>query len=482
MLYLARKSKEEKMEACYNLFQQANWNLTKFYNDTDLFIEDTRKNAREYIENILKLKLTKEQIWCLMPTNIRILFNSYDKIIEQMLNDGVVEVKQLANIDWDIDNLRESISKFCFDICEKYKWINIKIDDYCDKFDISSQTLKNLAREYSFDVLKWDEEIREKEQKKKLSYRKDYNFSNINENTGIFANLFLKILNTSDEEEIIKIFSEFNKNVASIKHGLTNFVASYNLSSEIRDDLFRKFEIYKKYLLSSRKQIKDEQKEQANNELLKQAEEIIIGYINSGCSTTEEYCTNLKLHKKMFEKYLTIIKENNDVLYNDFVKYEEQKEKKTYNELLSNSLIVIDLLKNGVVENGVKREFDLIDYYKYLPIGFDRMLRIIRDDLNLDDYKLLSTYVKEIKNEDELSEVAINNIYNTKTIVGVKIDEENNIIPGTGREITKEEKQNIINYLKEVNIPITNKTYNAAYKKWLSGILIIESEEKDKKK
>ena len=142
MLFLARADKETRIEQCYKLFEKYNWDLTKFHNDTDLFIEDVRIGAREYAETVLNETLTKEKIWCLIPRNIRVLFNEYDAIIKEMLNVGVISRNQLMNIDWIINNLKTELRKFCYDISEEYKWINVDIDEYCVKKSILPLSFK----------------------------------------------------------------------------------------------------------------------------------------------------------------------------------------------------------------------------------------------------------------------------------------------------------------------------------------------------
>lgn len=484
MLYLARKNKEEKMEACYNLFEEVNWDLTKFKNDTDLFTDDVKRNAKDYAETILNETLTKEQIWCLFPRNIRMLFNKYDAIIRQMLNDKIINRSQLMDIDWTIKNLRNFLCEYCFNICEQLKWINDDIHRYCDKYNILYSSLNNLAREYTLEVLKLDTWQLEEHRAKKELCRRNYNLNN-NNLEGIFPNFFVSLLKINDNNEVIRKFVEFDKKYFEINHNLKNFVVSYPISSELREDLFNKLKIYHDYLKLNRDRVKEEQKIKDKSQYVKEnlatAVSIVINFINGKYDNTEKYCLDIQLEKTDFDKYLELVRQNDEQLYNKYLQHIESNKNKVYEDLLSKALIVINLIKNGVEEKGAKRDFDLVDYYKYLPLGFDRMLRIFRENLDLDDYKLLSTYINKNKNDKELSDTEINNIYNMKTIVNVQLDEENKVIPGTGREITVEEKQNIVNYLRNNNIPVTNKTYNIIYRRWLSGELVLETE-KDKTK
>lgn len=480
MLYLARKNKDERIEACYHLFEKCNWDLTKFNNDTDLFIEEVRKNAREYANDVLKKTLTKEQIWCLMPRNIRILFNEHDALIKEMLKSKVINKSQLMDIDWMINNLKNHICKFCYDASEELRWINENINKYCFEHNILPGSFNCLARQYMLDVLKMNEIEQEEHKNKRLSYRKNHILNNINEKNGIFANLYIKLLEINDNDEIITLFTEVNREFKVIKHGLINFLMSYNIPDDKKDEILNKLNIYADYLNENRKRESDlkkiEQKNKYIEENLDKARLIVNEYLDSNYNDINQYCLNENLEKKVFDKYLELVKNNDEQLYVRYLQRIEDDKNKVYEDLLARTLIVIDLIKNGVVENVVKREFDLVDYYKYLPLGFDRMMKIVRESINPDDYKLLGAFVGKYKTERELSDFEINNIYNTKTIINVQFDEENKIIPGSGREITIEEKQNIIKYLKDNNIPVTNKTYNIIYRRWLSGELIFNSE------
>lgn len=480
MLYLARSNKEDRMKNCYYLFQKYNWDLKKFKNNTDLLMEEVRANAREYALNVLENPLSKEQIWCLMPRSIRLLFNDYDNIIKQMLVDKIITQQQLIDIEWIIANLRNRLCEYCFNIGEQLKWINDDIHKYCDNYNISYASLSNLAREYTLNVLQWDDGQLEKHRTKKESYRRIYNLNNNLD--GIFSNFFANLLKIHDNNEVIKKFVEFNKQYFELNHNLKNFLSTYHIPDELREDLFKKLQLYQEYLTLNKNQVKEEQKIKDQNQHVKEnlddAVSIINNFINGKYENIDTYCLNIKLDKPLFDKYLELVRQNDKQLYTKYLQHIESNKNKFYEKLLSGALIVIDLMKNGVEENGVKREFDLVDYYRYLPLGFDRVMRMVRDDINPDDYRLLSAYVGKHKYEQELSEVGIDNIYNMKTIVNVQFDEENKAIPGTGREITVVEKQNIINYLRSNNIPLTTKTYNIIYKRWLSGNLVLEEQTK----
>ena len=65
-------------------------------------------------------------------------------------------------------------------------------------------------------------------------------------------------------------------------------------------------------------------------------------------------------------------------------------------------------------------------------------------------------------------------------IIDVEFDKNNKPIIGTGRLIKTEEKQAVINYLKENNIPLYYDCYNIALKRYIHGNLVYNEVTKEK--
>lgn len=97
----------------------------------------------------------------------------------------------------------------------------------------------------------------------------------------------------------------------------------------------------------------------------------------------------------------------------------------------------------------------------------------VRGRLNSQERKILMKFILKYRHDIPIWNVQL--IYDMKQTVGVQFDEEGRIIPGTGREITLEDKNYIIEYLRNNNIPLTNAAYNAAVKRLVLGVLVIEN-------
>ena len=89
------------------------------------------------------------------------------------------------------------------------------------------------------------------------------------------------------------------------------------------------------------------------------------------------------------------------------------------------------------------------------------------------DYiKYLNPFISKNKQIKECSERDIKIMLTNETnIVDFQTDENGNYIPGTGRELSLEEKELLLNFLKENNIPITKRIFSLAiinYNKYLN--------------
>ena len=82
------------------------------------------------------------------------------------------------------------------------------------------------------------------------------------------------------------------------------------------------------------------------------------------------------------------------------------------------------------------------------------------------------------QNSDVENESDIKVIREEKRIFGLEYDKFGKIIEGSGREITKEETEKIINYLTDNEIPLNRKTYNAALKRYLNNYISFEETKK----
>ena len=145
--------------------------------------------------------------------------------------------------------------------------------------------------------------------------------------------------------------------------------------------------------------------------------------------------------------------------------------------------LIINGIKEGVVVNGVKRDFDLIDYYEITKLNLNKFFNLSSRYLNIDDLHLFRTFVLKYGKEKRIDDLDLDSkIFGPKFFVGVKFDEHGRVILNSGKEITLSEKEGIISYLKTNKIPVTFITYKLAVRRLINNEINLESNKISKSK
>ena len=135
---------------------------------------------------------------------------------------------------------------------------------------------------------------------------------------------------------------------------------------------------------------------------------------------------------------------------------------------------LVEMIKKGItLTNGNHRKFDLLDYYQVTNIPLVELPKIAKDKVSKSDFRFLLYFINQNKNDYNIDGSFLKKIYDEKYVVDVELDENNRPIFGTGREITKGEKQDIVMYLSRNRIPLTKRTYSIAMRRYIDGELIM---------
>ncbi len=149
--------------------------------------------------------------------------------------------------------------------------------------------------------------------------------------------------------------------------------------------------------------------------------------------------------------------------------YQKEEHKQEKIELVSFGHKIIDAIKNGITyPDGRVRRFDVIDFYRNTTFTMDELFYIIRSELSVENQKI---YRKFQQFNDKKEPITLDHLHNHILVYNVKFDENNCIIPGSGREVTNEEKDNLYNMMIEWNLPIYKEVYEAALDRWKNDFL-----------
>lgn len=482
---------EEIMKICYDKYEENNWNTKKIDYNLNISIEESKKYVYKYIKEKINKKPTKEQIWLLLSHTCKIIFNNYDNIVRLMLCEKVISYEQLKNPSWLTENLREYLCKFCYDKCAENNWSLTAIRIYCNQKKIKLEHIRNLGSEYVERYLPKEDRDKIVESKQLAAEQETLRAvrRRLKDNPADYVAVINNVMKAKSDKEVIDILNSYDSTLEYLKDHINTYLLYYNDNNYNREQIKNKIDIYTNYLKNKRTEANEIRKQEKHQlyieENLDLAKQTVHQFLNGDYEKIGDFCISSGVDIKQFEKYVNIIKESDKELYNKYIGQIDNNQSKRFAVLLDKCKKIIELIKNGVEENDKRRDFDLVDYYKITSLNFEGLLNIIKGHLSAEDYRVLRIFIAKNKNDKDMTSLDVSNLYNAKIVVGGQFDAKRNIIPGTGREITKEEKQSIIMYLNKNNIRLTNKTYNIIFRRWLSGDLVINElgeEEKNNKK
>lgn len=179
------------------------------------------------------------------------------------------------------------------------------------------------------------------------------------------------------------------------------------------------------------------------------------------------------INEEIFEFCLSVVDELDVDLYK-YYHYKINKDKKDVKENYKE--IIKDLafgINNGTLKDGTK--FDFLEFLKRVPFILDKEdfihnLTVFMKKNNKDEMSIILKYIKEnnMYNPRFFYDISVPAIYQTKIIIN-------------GRELTDADKDFIVNYIKDNNMPFITKTYMLVREKYLNGELKNNKVKKNKK-
>ena len=214
-----------------------------------------------------------------------------------------------------------------------------------------------------------------------------------------------------------------------------------------------------------------------NDKKMQIANKVINSFINCTISDIDVFCKKTKIPTSTFYSYLNLVKENNHILYNKYIYKCSITKQRSFIYMLSTTKTLIFYLKNGIQENNNVREFNLLDYYLLTKIDQNTILDFL-NKYDKDNVYLFNEFREKYKDIKLLSSKDIKNILSNKDYIENYFD---NIIPNIYHEISKKNKEIVLNYLKERGIPLYDILYTIALKKYLNERLLSNNNEIFKK-
>ena len=148
-----------------------------------------------------------------------------------------------------------------------------------------------------------------------------------------------------------------------------------------------------------------------------------------------------------FKNYMTKIKSIEPIFYQELLetlKLKEENQKETINNDVYTIL-------NKIKELG--DNFSIIDFLTLTNYSFEEIIQTSDKILNPEDVRIMRINLSNFKSIVNYSNANIQQIFNDKLVLNI----DGNLI-----EMSSEDKSNVINYLKENDIPISTHSYRDA--------------------
>lgn len=380
---------------------------------------------------------------------------------------------------WENEEEKKIVLKYIYEYCEENNYDKEKIYELSIWSGIKHSNIEKYTKHYAVDYLGYS---LEEYAKRKYAYGRIRNQQKVKENTIYYPRIFERILNATTLEEIIKIVSEPGIKLSTLSTFKDYVNRHHNGDVKVKEQLKSKIKMYTDYILEKNKQELEEKKLKALQEKLPIVIETITKFINdTECYTIDYFCYKYSFDKKTFEEYVTIIREYQTDLYNIYDKKINESRSQRYAIIINQVKYIIEKLKNGIEEYDVNRPFDIIDYYSVTNISLENLLRIAKDIVSPSEINILKKFITQNISGAKHNPSVISQIMSEKVIINYEKDSRGNPIPGTEEIFSAEEKERLINYLREKNIPINLKTYNILYRRYRNGTIDINQTEKLKR-
>lgn len=280
---------------------------------------------------------------------------------------------------------------------------------------------------------------------------------------------FLSNLEKENDDEILE---EMVKNNKFHAHYVRSFISSYrnNLKDEEKEQLE---DSIKNKIDESKKRIKQKKDKKRLLELKEKVTTIDFSvFLDDKIKSIDDFCALMNISKDCYYEYLNIIKCLDNSLYLAIKEKNNKNRIRTNDEVLEVDKVVdiANQIKNGCLDvNGNTRNFELLDYFLQAKLGPGKFIDIYRKSEESDEDVVMALRAFFDNNdffESNNNLLSINTELSSTTIL---------LVEGSPYEVTREEKEEVINYLKEQEIPINIKIYKQALKRYLNGTLIQEN-------
>lgn len=295
-----------------------------------------------------------------------------------------------------------------------------------------------------------------------------------------YTNYSVAISRLEKENDFTTILTiVLNNNKYLYSKNIRNFISTYrnNLTPEEQNNLYLNLRlklIFARNVIAYQKIIKNKiEKLEAIKKTIEKIDFTLL--LDDNITTIKQFCDIVGITKSQYYQYINVIKDTNVSLYQQI---QDKMQNRSNTIIQEGSVISIaDQIKIGIKDdNGNIRKFELLDYFLSTKLSYSEFYKIYSNskEKNLRTIIAIESFFKHNKLIDYKDIDYYNMINIDQELDGTTIFMKNN----EPYEVTREEKEDVINFLQEKGIPLYTKVYKQALRRHVHGCLILESEKK----
>ena len=297
------------------------------------------------------------------------------------------------------------------------------------------------------------------------------------------------VMSKLEKEEDLNIIDNIVENNNNLIHPeyIRKFLNNYRQTltekekENLKEQITTKIDEARKRI-NYKKMIKRRQSDVENTkEILKNIDFTL--FLDNSIRSIKQFCQLVGITERTYYKCIKILEEVNNPLYLQIKEKIEKhnKKNKEINKSTENIISIVKQIECGVIDKDCNiRPFELLDYFLNTKLNYSEFFDIY---INSNDCSKSSlTAFKNFMVNNKISYVIADN-----KMAKITVDQELNgttilMIDNEPYEVTREEKEEVINFLQEKEIPLYIKVYKQALRRHISGKLILEDDKKMIKK
>lgn len=294
----------------------------------------------------------------------------------------------------------------------------------------------------------------------------------------IHYSIVISKLEKEEDINIIDKIIENNKNLITpeyIKRFLNNYrqILTEEEKEMLKQEITTKIDDSKKRIDNKKKAKRRQNDIENTKEILKNIDFTL--FLDNSIKGIKQFCELEGITERTYYKCIKVLEEINNPLYLQIKEKIEKhnKKKKEINESTEDIISIVKQIEFGVTDkDGNVRKFELLDYFLNTKLRYSEVFDIYikSNECTISSLNAFKKFMNDNQmiygiDDNKMAKITVSQELNGITIF---------MIDNSPYEVTRDEKETVINFLEERGIPLYVKVYKQALKRYISGNLMID--------